>query len=72
MYSMYSCSHIFVAMSCYLLLQDPQETPSEISETSEVLSPTDLRAITDVIPATPNESAIGGKQRNSEKKMENI
>lgn len=52
-------------MSCYLLHAGPQETPSETSETSEVLGPTDLRAITDVIPATPsvswlrNESAIG-------------
>ena len=35
-------------------MQGPQETPSETSETSEVLSPTDLRAITDVIPATPS------------------
>ncbi len=40
-------------MSCYLLLQGPLETPSE---TSEVLSPADLRAITDIIPATPSVS----------------
>lgn len=62
MYSIYFLSHNFLQCLAIYYMQGPQETPSE---TSEVLSPADLRAITDVIPATPsvswlrNQSAIG-------------